>query len=86
MLAIGRTLMGNPKLLVLDQPLYRSCYNTGLPHAPTGNVNGTRFCEVLFYPRLAADLYDMTGGCEASHMQVVFDETYRQMYRLANYK
>lgn len=75
-----------PESEFLDAPLYRYCYNVGLPHAIAVNSNGERFCDESFYPRQAAHFYDPTGEYEDFPLYMVFDEAYRERYALANYK
>lgn len=70
----------------LDAPLYRYCYNVGLPHAIAVDGDGERFCDESFYPKQASEFYDPTGEYDALPYYMVFDETYRQSYPLANYK
>lgn len=74
-----------PDETFLDAPLYRYCYNVGLPHALAVDADGERFCDESFYPRQASELYDPTGEYDHFPMYMVFDETYRQRYPLANY-
>lgn len=70
----------------LDAPLYRYCYNIGLPHAIAINADGERFCDESFYPEQAAELYDPTGEYPQFPSYMVFDESYRQRYPLGNTK
>lgn len=70
----------------LGEPLYRYCYNIGLPHAIAINADGERFCDESFYPEQAAELYDPTGEYPQFPSYMVFDESYRQQYPLGNTK
>ena len=70
----------------LDEPLYRYCYNIGLPHAIAINSDGERFCDESFYPEQAAELYDPTGDYPQFPSYMIFDESYRQQYPLGNTK
>ncbi|MEF8814571.1 MAG: FAD-dependent oxidoreductase [Halovenus sp.] len=75
-----------PDTEFLDAPLYRYCYNVGLPHAIAVNAAGERFCDESFYPKQATEFYDPTGEYADMPYYMVFDETYRQTYAIANYK
>jgi 3-oxosteroid 1-dehydrogenase len=75
-----------PGMEFMDEPLYRYCYNVGLPHAFAVNAEGERFCDESFYPRQSDEFYDPTGEYDDFPMYMVFDETYHQSYPLANYK
>ena len=68
----------------LEAPLYRYCYNVGLPHAIAVNAHGERFCDESFYPKQAASLYDPTGEYEDFPPYMIFDEQYRQKYPLGS--
>jgi 3-oxosteroid 1-dehydrogenase len=70
----------------MDEPLYRYCYNVGLPHAFAINAAGERFCDESFYPRQSDEFYDPTGEYDDFPMYMIFDETYRQTYALGNYR
>ncbi|MFC7131534.1 MULTISPECIES: FAD-dependent oxidoreductase [Salinibaculum] len=70
----------------LGAPLYRYCYNVGLPHALAIDSDGERFCDESFYPKQAGEFYDPTGEYESFPHYMVFDETYRQTYGLGNYR
>ncbi len=75
-----------PETEFLDAPLHRYCYNVGLPHALAVNSSGERFCDESFYPKQASEFYDPTGAYDDMPYYMVFDETYRQKYAIANYK
>jgi 3-oxosteroid 1-dehydrogenase len=70
----------------LDAPLYRYCYHVGLPHALAINSAGERFCDESFYPKQASEFYDPTGEYDQFPFYMVFDETYRRTYGIANYR
>lgn len=75
-----------PDSVFLDVPLYRYCYNVGLPHAIAVNSSGERFCDESFYPKQATEFYDPTGEYDDMPYYMIFDETYREKYAIANYK
>lgn len=75
-----------PDRKFLGEPLYRYCYNIGLPHAIAVNADGERFCDESFYPEQAAELYDPTGEYPQFPSYMVFDEAYRRRYPLGNTK
>lgn len=70
----------------LGAPLYRYCYNVGLPHALAVNSGGERFCDESFYPKQASEFYDPSGEYDEFPFHMVFDETYRQTYAIGNYR
>jgi 3-oxosteroid 1-dehydrogenase len=70
----------------LGAPLYRYCYNVGLPHALAINSDGERFCDESFYPKQAGEFYDPTGEYDEFPFYMVFDESYRQQYGIGNYR
>ncbi|MFC6719849.1 FAD-dependent oxidoreductase [Natrialbaceae archaeon GCM10025810] len=69
----------------LGAPLYRYCYNVGLPHAIAVNADGERFCDEAFYPKQVDAFYDDEGDYDQFPAYMVFDEQYRRRYPLANY-
>ena len=70
----------------LGAPLYRYCYNVGLPHALAVDSDGERFCDESFYPKQASEFYDPTGEYEEFPYYMVFDETYHEKYGIGNYR
>lgn len=70
----------------LGAPLYRYCYNVGLPHALAVNSDGERFCDESFYPKQASEFYDPTGEYEDFPCYMIFDEAYHRKYGLGNYR
>jgi 3-oxosteroid 1-dehydrogenase len=74
-----------PNVEFRDRPLYKYCYNIGLPHAIAVNRHGERFCDESFYPDQAAEMYDPTGEYPDFPPYMIFDENYRRNYGIGNY-
>ncbi|MFP9191417.1 FAD-dependent oxidoreductase [Natrialbaceae archaeon A-CW1-1] len=73
-----------PNREFLEAPLYRYCYNVGLPHAIAVTSAGERFCDESFYPKQAAALYDPTGEYPHFPPYMIFDEQYHRQYPLGS--